>query len=62
LDDAAAAWRLSRLTLRPAVLHRDIAALDIVGFFETLPDRVGLRSRPIVVAAGKEILLLDRSF
>src|SRR5262249_48176991 len=29
-----------QLTLRPAVLHCDIAALDIVGFFETLPDRV----------------------
>src|SRR5262249_3813061 len=25
---------------RPAVLHCDIAALDTVGFFETMPDRV----------------------
>src|SRR5215813_5436115 len=29
-----------QLTLRPAVLQCDIAALDTVGFFETMPDRV----------------------
>src|SRR5262249_43050268 len=40
-----------QLTLGPAVLHCDIAALDVAGFVETLPDRVELAGSFTVRAA-----------
>src|SRR5262249_23870135 len=40
-----------QLTLGPAVLHCDIAAFDVAGFVETLPDRVELAGSFTVRAA-----------
>src|SRR5262249_30140529 len=48
---AASAGKSVQLTLGPAVLHCDIAALDVAGFVETLPDRVELAGSFTVRAA-----------